>query len=257
MVTEEGPVTSFARMIISRFVIAILVMMLAGCAGLHPGGGSLGDASVSVHVLQSQTREAQRIIAEMRAELDAGRKTLAASHTARARVEGQLREAQRRYDEARQVIGLQREELSRLRDEREEVLRASRDLRRYMTRLQRQIAALVDSRGGGPAVPRPSPVDSQFDVRSSQDGRPGAPMPVNSRAGVEDSALDLLAEGVRLDDQLAEETGIAGVVVVRRGDTLSKLAQRYRVSYPELRSLNGLEENPDLIFVGQRLLLPK
>ncbi len=82
-------------------------------------------------------------------------------------------------------------------------------------------------------------------------------MPVNSRAGVEDSDLDVLADGVRLDDQLAEETGIAGVVVVQRGDTLSKLAQRYRVSYPELRSLNGLEENPDLIFVGQRLLLPK
>lgn len=241
----------------SAWLIAGLTVMLTGCAALNQGVGMLGNENVSIHVLRSQTREAQRIITEMRAELNASRQTLAASHTARARAEGQLREAQRRYDEARQVIGLQREELARLRDEREEVLRASRDLRRYMTGLQRQIAALVGARGSGPHAPIPSPVDAQPDVRPSKNGLRGTALPVRARTRVEDAALDALANGVHPGNGAEPEGGIAGVVVVQPGDTLSKLALRYRVSYPAMRSLNGLDANPDLIFVGQRLLLPK
>lgn len=257
MTSPRLPASFFRATPLPRGLIGLILVLLTGCAALNPSGGDTRDASLSVHVLRSQTREAQRIIAEMRAELDASRQTLAASHTARARAEGQLREARRRYDEARQVIVLQREELARLRDEREEVLRASRDLRRYMTRLQRQIASLVGSRGGRPAAPPPSPVDSQLDVRPPQNGARGATLPVSARRSVEADALDVLADGVSLDVEAEVDGGIAGVVVVQPGDTLSKLAQRYGVSYPAMRSLNGLDENPDLIFVGQRLLLPK
>lgn len=43
--------------------------------------------------------------------------------------------------------------------------------------------------------------------------------------------------------------------VVRRGDTLSRIALRYAISWRTIASLNGLS-NPNLIYVGQRLRIP-
>lgn len=44
--------------------------------------------------------------------------------------------------------------------------------------------------------------------------------------------------------------------IVRSGDTLSKIGQRYSISVDELRRLNNLGEN-DLIYPGQKLLVNK
>ena len=46
------------------------------------------------------------------------------------------------------------------------------------------------------------------------------------------------------------------VHVVQRGDTLSEIAQRYRVRLNDLRSVNGLSSRSSVIRVGQRLRLP-
>jgi LysM repeat protein len=43
--------------------------------------------------------------------------------------------------------------------------------------------------------------------------------------------------------------------VVQRGDTLSRIALRFAVSWRTIASLNGLS-NPNLIFAGQRLRIP-
>jgi LysM repeat protein len=43
--------------------------------------------------------------------------------------------------------------------------------------------------------------------------------------------------------------------IVQRGETLSRIALRYAVSWRTIASLNGLS-NPNLIYVGQRLLIP-
>jgi LysM repeat protein len=54
----------------------------------------------------------------------------------------------------------------------------------------------------------------------------------------------------------AESTGQAGKVhVVRRGDTLAKIALRYSVSVTALSRANNVR-NPNTIYVGQRLLIP-
>ena len=54
----------------------------------------------------------------------------------------------------------------------------------------------------------------------------------------------------------AESTELASKVhVVRRGDTLAKIALRYGVSVTALSRANNLR-NPNLIYVGQRLLIP-
>jgi LysM repeat protein len=45
------------------------------------------------------------------------------------------------------------------------------------------------------------------------------------------------------------------VHVVARGETLSRIALRYAVSWRTIASLNGLS-NPNLLYVGQRLLIP-
>lgn len=44
--------------------------------------------------------------------------------------------------------------------------------------------------------------------------------------------------------------------VVVAGDTLSKIAERFGTTYQELARLNGIA-NPNLIYVGQKLMLPK
>lgn len=43
---------------------------------------------------------------------------------------------------------------------------------------------------------------------------------------------------------------------VQKGDTLSAIAKKYGLNYREIANYNGIS-NPDLIFVGQKLLLPE
>jgi len=45
------------------------------------------------------------------------------------------------------------------------------------------------------------------------------------------------------------------VYVVQKGDTVYKIAQRYGLDWRELAAYNHLS-NPDLIYPGQRLLIP-
>ena len=47
-----------------------------------------------------------------------------------------------------------------------------------------------------------------------------------------------------------------GVHVVRRGETVASIARRYGTSVASIATLNGLR-NPNLIYVGQRLRIPK
>ncbi len=233
-----------------RILLLSLIPVVAGCAALEPGvyDPEMDDRKLAVHVLKSQSREAQRMIAALRSDVEANKETLAATQIARAQLEGQLREVERRYDEARQIIDLQREELARLRDEREEVLRASRGIRTEMSRLQRQIAALTGSRKShtrGPDQGEKSPPEREASAR------------LTAHPAVEEEMANPLHNGTEPEQTFNVGDVIPDLVVVRPGDTLWSIARRYKVSYPALRSLNGLDENPDLIFVGQELLLPE
>lgn len=236
--------------------VVAAAFLLAGCAALEPGvyDPDLDDAKLSLHLLRSQNREAQRMMAELRAELDASRQSLAASEVARARLEGQLREAQRRYDESRQVVELQREELARLRDEREQVLHASQRLQAQMSQVQRQLASLGAARKARSSRP---PEGAQA-VRASDEGGGEEPMraTVAAQDGAEDEQIEPSPSGTRADGEIDGAFEEPGIVVVQKGDTLWSLARRYRVSLAALLQANGIT-NPDRIFAGQELLLPE
>ena len=52
----------------------------------------------------------------------------------------------------------------------------------------------------------------------------------------------------------ASQTGSGGTYTVRRGDTLSSIAARYRTTVSAIKQANGLRSN--LIYAGQRLKIP-
>lgn len=66
---------------------------------------------------------------------------------------------------------------------------------------------------------------------------------------------DVFTEGVLLSDIQPEPTPETEYIV-QRGDTLSKIARRFGVTVQSLVETNSIE-NPNLIRVGQRLMIPK
>lgn len=55
---------------------------------------------------------------------------------------------------------------------------------------------------------------------------------------------------ISVKDTDKEETSIETTYVVKAGDTLSEIAQKYGTTYQELARINNIE-NPDLIYIGQ------
>src|SRR5580765_4589331 len=113
--------------------------LFAGCGELEPmREPEVVDLELTTDTLRASMRDAQRTVAELRADLEARRRELAETQVARAQLEGRVREAERRVIEARQVIELQREELAAARTERERVFRSSLQLQSQMKQLRKQ-----------------------------------------------------------------------------------------------------------------------
>ena len=56
------------------------------------------------------------------------------------------------------------------------------------------------------------------------------------------------------EETITEPTG-ENVYVVQKGDTLSEIASKYGTTYQKLAEYNGIA-NPDLIIVGQKIIIP-
>lgn len=105
---------------------ALGLLALTACGELEPiVEPEIVDLQLTLDTLRTQVRDAQRNLAEVRAELESRRQELADAQVARAQLEGRVREAERRVSEARHVIEVQREELLAARAERERVFRSS------------------------------------------------------------------------------------------------------------------------------------
>src|SRR5512141_2041126 len=112
--------------------------LFVGCGELEPMRESeVVDLELTTDTLKASVRDAQRVVAELRADLEARRRELAEAQVARAQLEGRVREAERRVIEARQVIELQREELAAARTERAHLSRSSLQLHSQMKQLSR------------------------------------------------------------------------------------------------------------------------
>ena len=73
---------------------------------------------------------------------------------------------------------------------------------------------------------------------------------------------DLFTSGVLLSDTTAipenttdRATTKTETIIVQRGDTLSQIASEYNTSYEYLAKINNIS-NPNLIFTGQRIIVP-
>ncbi|MGQ0557732.1 MAG: LysM peptidoglycan-binding domain-containing protein [Nitrospiraceae bacterium] len=239
--------------------IGILLLGISACGSLDDIiiGPEMSDLQLTVDTLKASLRDAQRMVDELRVEVDARGQELAEVQIARAQLEGRIQEAERRLTEARHVIDLQREELSSARSEREQVGRTRAALRNQLKQLQRQLskvekqmrgdvspAAMVSPRD---AQPEPTTIlHQQADLRAIPDDG----TQVVSGAVIQMSEASSVGKAPVVSQSAVP---LPPHVVVKSGDTLWRIARRYHTSVSRLMVLNAL--SGDRIQVGQTLWL--
>ncbi len=233
-------------------------VLFVGCGGLEPmREPEVVDLELTTDTLKASVRDAQRIVADLRADLEARRRELAEAQVARAQLEGRVREAERRVTEARQVIELQREELAAARTERAHLSRSSLQLHGLMKPRSRtgksnpahdgQGAVALPSSGAigkgqkAMQVPIQRNQPSEFSRASQVAATSVAEMAVPANHGV----------SPRVEQPMAPTKYVS----VKPGDTLWSISQKYRVQLEHLRAVNQLTDNR--IVIGQALWLPE
>lgn len=95
----------------SSISIGILLLGISACSSLEDIiiEPEMSDLQLTVDTLKTSLRDAQRLVDELRVEVDARGQELADVQIARAQLEGRIQEAERRLTEARHVVDLQRE----------------------------------------------------------------------------------------------------------------------------------------------------
>src|SRR6185295_11937033 len=158
--------------------VGFAAVLFAGCGELEPmREPEVVELELTTDTLKSTVREAQRTVADLRADLEARRRELAEAQVARAQLEGRVREAERRVIEARQVIELQREELAAARTERERVFRSSLQLQSQMKQLRKQYSKIMMRESG-----------------SAQDGQEPIPIPSSGAVSKSQKAIQVPAQ---------------------------------------------------------------
>ncbi len=221
-----------------------------GCAAPQP---TVSDIQLMENAVKAESQQAQRTIMGLHAEVQGLQRDLGAARAALARAEGELREAQRRLAQEGQAGSAQREELARLREERDRLVQSSAAVQ---DQLRQQSAAAGNEQNRLQAVEAAlerhakemaelKAVQKRAALRpkaKTPEPAPAAPVPGDGAPGVVASPE---AESVS-----------PRTVIVERGDTLSQLAQKYRVRMAVIKALNRIE-NTDHIEPGQKLILPE
>ena len=223
-------------------VCALMAVAFAtsACGELEPiVEPEIVDLQLTLDTLRTQVRDAQRGLAEARAELESRRQELADAQVARAQLEGRVREAERRVSEARRVIEVQREELLAARAERERVFRSSSQLHSQMRQLQRRAA-----KPGMPPITEPTEAAVPTGASYWSFATPGhsATPAINSLTGTMAATAAALSQNPTVRE-----------IIVKPGDTLWSLARKHRIGLNRLRSINHLTDNQ--IEIGQILFL--
>ncbi|MDF0643662.1 MAG: LysM peptidoglycan-binding domain-containing protein [Nitrospira sp.] len=225
-------------------VLTLAVLSNAACGELEPmAEPEVVDLQLTIDTLKTQIRDTQRMITELRTELEVRRQELADAQVARAQLEGRVREAERRVAEAKQVIELQREELVAARAERERLSRSSLQLHGQLKRLQKHLSKSGLSKDGVQDI---APA-----LREGSD-RKGQKAAIIATPAV---LMRTLSDPDNMAGNLSnqEETS-PGTVFVKPGDTLWGLARTHHVSLRQLRAINQLSGNT--IEIGQVLRIP-
>ena len=224
------------------------------------GDPKMSDLRLTVDVVNVSLKDAQRAMAELRAEVEVRNQELAEAQVSRAQLEGRVREAERRLSEARHVIVLQREELAESRADRERIARTGAVLQSQLKQLRKQLSRIEKQASGGvsptimalPMEKHPRSVPIGMSEAVSFDKLLAGPRGLFQSEGEIPSVTSIDREAI-----LAQSLTLATPerVVVRAGDTLWNLAQRYRTSVHQLMAVNALFT--DYIQAGQSLWLPE
>ncbi|HEU4683878.1 MAG TPA: LysM peptidoglycan-binding domain-containing protein [Nitrospira sp.] len=236
--------------------LALVLGSLAACGELEPMiEPEVADLQLTVDTLKTQVRDAQRVIAELRSELEARRQELADGHVMRAQLEGRVREAERRVAEARHVIDLQREELLAARTERERLSKTSLQLQSQIQQLQKHLAKLRSTQDGGPAA-----APAFYETPGGRAKKAGVSLPsfpelepTGKRGPAAAGTARTPSDGAMLPERQVQGTPVRAISV-KPGDTLWSIAQRYHVDVRQLRALNHMTDNR--IAVGQAIWVP-
>lgn len=236
-------------------VLIIGLLLWAGCAGPQP---SARDLQVIESASKAESVQAQRTILDLRAEIQGLQRELGAARAAQARLEGELREAQRRVQEAQRQVDAQHEELARVREERDRLAQTGREVQGQLVELGRLRQQAADAeRDQARLQTLETAVEKQArelaDLKASTQKAAARlkPKPATTE-------LAVLGTGGALDRPVS--TGAPPMpslrtVIVRPGDTLGDLARKHRVRLAELMTVNNLTS--DRIRPGQELILPE
>ena len=234
--------------------------LFAGCGELEPmREPEVVDLELTTDTLKASVRDAQRIVAELRTDLETRRMELAEAQVARAQLEGRVREAERRVIEARQVIELQREELAATRMERARVSQSSLQLQSQMKQLRKRLSRTgksgpVDDGQEAASLPSSGAVRKGLNAME-------VPLPRNQPSDFSESPQMVATPTVARQAPANREPSSGGeqqstppkYISVKPGDTLWSIAQKYRVNVEHLRRLNYVTDNR--IVIGQALWL--
>ena len=224
------------------------VMLVSGCAWSGP---SVEGLQVTQAALQAESLQAQRTIMGLHSEVQGLQRELGAARAAQARGEGELREAVRRLQEAGQVVGLQREELARARDERGKRAQTNREVQAQLAEAGQfreqarihvlELEAAVEKYAKEVAHLKASMRKSVMHPKPSSAAM-GPPMSIG--AGPRNMVVPVGGPA----------SAFPRTIIVQRGDTLWDLARKHQVALLLLQAVNDLES--DLIVPGQELVLP-
>ena len=234
--------------------------LLAGCGELEPmREPEMVEFELTTDTLKASVRDAQRMIAELRADLEVRRRELAEAQIARAQLEGRVRETERRIIESRQVIELQREELATARAKQAHVLQGDLQLQGRMKELLQQPSR---TRNSSPAHDSQKAVSlpSGGAIHKSQNATRVSAQRNQISAFQETPQMAAASAALR---PVPAKDGTSSPepqgnspehVSVKSGDTLWNISQRYHVNVEHLRTLNQLTDNK--IVIGRTLRLP-
>src|SRR5690349_8750274 len=236
---------------IALCALGIAALAGGGCGELEPiVEPEVVDLQLTLDTLKTQVRDAQRNLAEVRAELESRRQELADAQVARAQLEGRVREAERRVTEARHVIELQREELIAARAERERVFRSSSQSQNQMKQFQKKVSK-SGKPSGGEASSEVAPAEASLQRSPKAVGMPRSATPaINAQLDKVSATPAALRQGELSDEQRNRKIPVR-YISVKAGDTLWSISRKYRIGLNRLRSLNHLDGNQ--IEVGQAL----
>lgn len=241
--------------------VGLILLNFVACSALDRIGDSkASDLQLTVDVVTASLKDAQRAMAELRAEVEVRNQELAEAQVSRAQLEGRVREAEHRLSEARHVIALQREELAESRVDRERVARTGAVLQGQLKQLRKQLSRIEKLASGGV-----SPTIMVLPVEKHPRSEPiGIPEAVSSDDPLEGRRVSLQSDGeipgtvsVHQGAILPQPVTLAtpARVMIKSGDTLWSLAQRHRTSVRQLMAVNAL--STDYIQAGQPLWLPE